>query len=420
MTAERKVGVDSLLERDRPELFEARDLRLRERLVDEVGERGARARERAPRGARPRRRRVPSCERRAPLLRQAREAVDVHLLRIELEHVARRARGITRPERLPELRDVDLDGVGGRLGRFAGPEASTSRSTETTRPTSSASTARSARGFRPPSATAPCLSALRVARVAVARALGRLPRALRPYRLLAVPERRSFSRTFQAVHSPGHIAVLERFLSVPAHAVLVTSTRASHRLAPGRRVARPPIDSAMQRRPPWQPSSSHCRPRTSIPRLRDTPAASSPAPRHPPCFRLASRSGSAAAASYPSQGRSTKDRRRWAPQETRFELDVDGEPAAMADRRHVRGRRPTREQAQPRHVRVRAAGRLAPVLGTLVRRRPAHPDEREVDPVRRTLVAGPPAVERFLSALPHGQSVPRRTAGRAVQEERLG
>ena len=41
MAPEREVGVDPLLEHDRAELLEPRDLVLRERLVQEVGERGA-------------------------------------------------------------------------------------------------------------------------------------------------------------------------------------------------------------------------------------------------------------------------------------------------------------------------------------------------------------------------------------------
>ena len=48
--AERKVGFDAPLERREAELFEAENLRLRERLVREVGERRVRARGREPRG----------------------------------------------------------------------------------------------------------------------------------------------------------------------------------------------------------------------------------------------------------------------------------------------------------------------------------------------------------------------------------
>ena len=59
MAAEREIGLDALLKRNRAEIFEPGDLRLREGLVGEVGERGATPEsERIPqRGARRRRRR---------------------------------------------------------------------------------------------------------------------------------------------------------------------------------------------------------------------------------------------------------------------------------------------------------------------------------------------------------------------------
>ena len=47
----------------------------------------------------------------------------VDLLGLEFQHVAGRARGDDRPERLAELRHVDLDGVRCGLGRFSRPEA---------------------------------------------------------------------------------------------------------------------------------------------------------------------------------------------------------------------------------------------------------------------------------------------------------
>ena len=122
MTAQCQVGIDSLLDDDGSQLLEARDLRLRERLVDEVRERRpAPERERLAQGDLGR-----GCfaglERSPPLLRQAREAVHIHMLWIELEDVAGRAGGDDRAERLTELRDVDLDRVRGRLRRIAGPE----------------------------------------------------------------------------------------------------------------------------------------------------------------------------------------------------------------------------------------------------------------------------------------------------------
>ena len=101
MAAQRQVGVDALLDDDGSQLLEARDLRLRERLVDEVRERRpAPERERLAQhdlggGC------VAGLERGPPLLRQPGEAVQVHLLGIELEDVAGRARGDDGAEGLP-------------------------------------------------------------------------------------------------------------------------------------------------------------------------------------------------------------------------------------------------------------------------------------------------------------------------------
>ena len=77
---EREVGLDPLLERDGAELLEPRDLGLGERLVEEVGERrAAPERERLAQRALGRRR-VAALERRAPLLREPGEAVEVDAL----------------------------------------------------------------------------------------------------------------------------------------------------------------------------------------------------------------------------------------------------------------------------------------------------------------------------------------------------
>ena len=101
VTAQCQVGIDALLDDDGSQLLEARDLRLRERLVDEVGERRpAPERERLAQhdfggGC------VARLERGPPLLRQPGEAVQVHLLGIELEDVARRARRDDGAEGLP-------------------------------------------------------------------------------------------------------------------------------------------------------------------------------------------------------------------------------------------------------------------------------------------------------------------------------
>ncbi len=120
--AEREIGLDPLLDDDGPQFLEPRDLRLRERLVDEVGEgwptpERERLAERGLRGLG-----VVSLQRAPALLGEAREAMDVDVIRGELEHVPRRTGRDHGPERLAELRDVDLDGVRSRVGRVAGPE----------------------------------------------------------------------------------------------------------------------------------------------------------------------------------------------------------------------------------------------------------------------------------------------------------
>ncbi len=120
--AESEIGLDPLLERDRAQLLQPGDLGLGERLVEEVRERRpAPERERLAENALGRSG-VTSLARRPPLLREAGEAMNVHALGGELELVARRASREDGPERLAELRDVDLDRVRRRFGRLAGPE----------------------------------------------------------------------------------------------------------------------------------------------------------------------------------------------------------------------------------------------------------------------------------------------------------
>ena len=92
VAAEREVGVDPLLERREAELLEPDDRGLRERLVGEVGERGA-APERERLAQRRRGRSAsPAGAVRLALAEQALEAVQVELLGLELERVAGRAR----------------------------------------------------------------------------------------------------------------------------------------------------------------------------------------------------------------------------------------------------------------------------------------------------------------------------------------
>ena len=122
VTTQGEVGVDALLEHDRAELLESRDLVLRERLVEEVREcRAAPEAERLAQRAL-RSDRIAAHERGAPLLRQPRETVDVDVFRCELEHVPGRTRCEHRPERLPELGDVDLNCVPRRFRWLARPE----------------------------------------------------------------------------------------------------------------------------------------------------------------------------------------------------------------------------------------------------------------------------------------------------------
>ena len=122
MTTQGEVGVDALLEDDRPQLLESCDLGLSEGLVQEVRQRrAAPERERVAqralgRGA------VPSRERGPPFLCQPGEAVEVDALGLQLELVAGSARGDDLPQSLSKLRDIDLDGVGRCLGRIARPE----------------------------------------------------------------------------------------------------------------------------------------------------------------------------------------------------------------------------------------------------------------------------------------------------------
>ena len=119
VAATREVGLDPLLERDEPQLLEPRDLRLGERLVRQVAQRGT----------------APERERPAQLVRrglrlvgprlaeQALEAVQIELPGIDAEEVAGRARDEPAlAQLLAEPGHVDLDRLrrGGR--RATGPQ----------------------------------------------------------------------------------------------------------------------------------------------------------------------------------------------------------------------------------------------------------------------------------------------------------
>ena len=129
--AECQLRLDPVLERAQPELFELRYVGLRERLIDEVRDRRP-----APEGEslaeHHRATNVVALEHgSAALVHQPTEAMNVHLLRLDVEQIARLRRDEdpariaippSRVERLSQLRDVDLDGVPGGPGRLLAPE----------------------------------------------------------------------------------------------------------------------------------------------------------------------------------------------------------------------------------------------------------------------------------------------------------
>jgi hypothetical protein len=122
MSAEGEVGLDPPFEGDGTELFDARDLRLGERLVDEVRKRRATPeRERLAQRAF-RCDRIASVECCATFVREAFEAADIDALTVELELVARQPRRDDRAKGLAELGDVHLHGMCRRLRGIAGPQ----------------------------------------------------------------------------------------------------------------------------------------------------------------------------------------------------------------------------------------------------------------------------------------------------------
>src|SRR5918996_4741518 len=126
-----EFGFDAILERSDAELLETRDRRLRERLVGEIGER------RTPPQGKPlsqsRRGGVcaPLSEGKTALLRQALEPIEVQLIRLELDQIARRpSQNELRQacpfracgERTAKIGHEDLEGVGSGLRRPLAPE----------------------------------------------------------------------------------------------------------------------------------------------------------------------------------------------------------------------------------------------------------------------------------------------------------
>ena len=127
VTAEREIGLDALLERHEPQLLEARDRRLGERLVREVGKR-------LPTPQRERRAQEPcrllrvagrACSARA--IELALEARDVELVRLDSGDVpgwTGRDHGLAAglSQSFTQLGDVDLDDLRGRRRRLVAPE----------------------------------------------------------------------------------------------------------------------------------------------------------------------------------------------------------------------------------------------------------------------------------------------------------
>lgn len=122
--AQREVEVDALFDRGEAQAVEPGDLGLRERLLGEVGKRGAMPEcERLSQRARGERRLVARPE--LPCLPdEPLESVEVELVVLKLEEIAgsRRANPLG-TERLSQPRDVDLDRLPRARGRVIVPEA---------------------------------------------------------------------------------------------------------------------------------------------------------------------------------------------------------------------------------------------------------------------------------------------------------
>ena len=117
--AERELGVDPILERLEPELLEPVDVRARERLVGQVGERTAPPeRQRRPQPIR-RCADVAVFEQPAAFTGQALEPLGIELIRANVQYVSGRPRdeslvlapSVFRLQRFPKARDVPLEHV---------------------------------------------------------------------------------------------------------------------------------------------------------------------------------------------------------------------------------------------------------------------------------------------------------------------
>ena len=161
VTAERELRLDQLLHRRNAQILEPRDLRLRERLVREIGEHRA-----SPQGERlfkrlERLRRALGCKLGATLVEQALEAVRIHLLGADLEAVAVGTRdhdvaatlACPAHESLAQARDVDLKRLCGGGGRPSPHSSSIRRSLLRVSPRCRSSSASTARSLLPPNVT---------------------------------------------------------------------------------------------------------------------------------------------------------------------------------------------------------------------------------------------------------------------------
>jgi hypothetical protein len=88
VTPEREVGLDPVLQRRQTQLLEARDGRLRERLIAEIGQRGAAPQPESVTQQYDRPRRIAGGERLTSLLDQRAKAVDVELAVRDPQQVA--------------------------------------------------------------------------------------------------------------------------------------------------------------------------------------------------------------------------------------------------------------------------------------------------------------------------------------------
>jgi hypothetical protein len=123
--SEHELGFDPRLERHQPQLLEPRDLGLRERLVGDVVERRTAPERQGVAGRAQRLLRVAGLEQALGLRQPVLEALDVDVAVVDGEDVAaptRYQQVAVRRQRLAQLRDIDLDALGGGRRRVLAPE----------------------------------------------------------------------------------------------------------------------------------------------------------------------------------------------------------------------------------------------------------------------------------------------------------